>query len=31
MYLFDILQWSSPFEIGQWAKLFVPAVEKNVQ
>jgi hypothetical protein len=30
MYLFNILQWHSPFEIGLLAKLFVPEVEKNV-
>lgn len=31
MYLFNILQWRSPFEIGLLAKHFVPEVEKNVQ
>ena len=30
MYLCNILQWRSPFEIGLLAKLFVPEVEKNV-
>ena len=30
MYLFNILEWHSPFEIGLLSKFFVPEVEKNV-